>query len=72
MYIEFDTLTSQDDFDTLQNRIYKWAEFHAVPYTTKVAKGLKLRLGLNYPQHFILFFITWNHSNYTVRNADQT
>lgn len=72
MYIEFDILTVSDDFDTLQEQINHWACSHSVPYTTKVAKGLRLRLGLNCSEHFTLFFMTWNHSDYLIKNANQT
>lgn len=68
MYIEFDILTAEDDFEVLQQRIARWAKLHNVPYTTKVAKGLKLRLGLNYPEHFSLFAMTWNGSQYQFKN----
>lgn len=68
MYIEFDILTADDDFDTLTQRIGQWAEQYRVPYTTKIAKGLKLRLGLNYAEHFTLFAMTWTGSNYQVKN----
>lgn len=71
MYIEFNLVTIDDDFDSLERLIKKWAQDHDVPYTTKVAKGLKLRLGLNYPEHFTLFFLTWRGSEYQVKNADQ-
>lgn len=72
MYIEFDIVDVIDDFDILMSRIQQWAHDHNVPYTTKVVKGLKLRLGLNYPEHFTLFFMTWNHCGYLVKNIDKS
>ena len=71
MYIEFDLLTVDDSFDELEKSIHDWAQQYRVPYTTKVAKGLKLRLGLNYPEHFTLFFVTWRGSEYLVKNPKQ-
>ena len=67
MYIEFDILSVPVDFDDLEKSIKDWAQKYQVPYTTKVAKGLKYRLGLNYPEHFTLFFVTWNGSPYKVK-----
>ncbi len=58
MYIEFDIVTSMDSFDSLKDTVSAWANRHKVPYTTKVAKGLKYRLGLNQPEHFTLFTMT--------------
>lgn len=72
MYIEFDLLTADQDFDIIQQHIFQWAQDYNVPYTTKVAKGLKLRLGLNHPEHFTLFFLTWNHCDYRIKNPNQT
>ena len=53
MYIEFDIVTSMDSFDDLRDVVNAWARRHQVPYTTKVAKGLKYRLGLNQPEHLL-------------------
>jgi len=71
MYIEFNILNAMDDFDSLERAVAGWANTHKVPYTTKIAKGLKYRLGLNYPEHFTLFFITWASCKYQVKNAKQ-
>jgi hypothetical protein len=71
MYIEFDILQSYDDFDKLERAVRDWAQEQNVPYTTKVAKGLKYRLGLNHPEHFTLFFMTWRGCDYRIKNANQ-
>ena len=71
MYIEFDILTSLDSLDSLKDAVDTWAKYHKVPYTTKVAKGLKYRLGLNQAEHFTLFFITWSACEYQVKNTKQ-
>ena len=68
MYIEFDILTATDDFDQLEKRVREWARHHDIPYTTKVAKGLKYRLGLNTAQDFAVFFLTWQ-GPYQIKNA---
>jgi hypothetical protein len=67
MYIEFDIMAAPVGFDELEKSVKDWAQKYQVPYTTKVAKGLKYRLGLNYPEHFTLFFVTWNGSPYQVK-----
>lgn len=72
MYIEFDILASLDSFDSLKDVVDAWAKIHKVPYTTKVAKGLKYRLGLNYPEHFTLFAMTWTACDYTIKNAKKS
>lgn len=72
MYIEFDILHVEVDFDQLEHDVALWAKTHSVPFTTKVAKGLKYRLGLNYPEHYTLFFVTWQGVPYQVKNADKT
>jgi hypothetical protein len=71
MYIEFDILNVMDNLDSLEDAVTAWAKTHDVPYTTKVAKGFKYRLGLNHPEHFTLFFITWSACEYQVKNAKQ-
>ena len=71
MYIEFDITTSMDSFDSLEHAVATWAITHDIPHTTKIAKGLKYRLGLNQPEHFTLFFITWSACEYQVKNAKQ-
>lgn len=71
VYIEFNLVTIDDDFDSLERSIAQWAETHNVPYTTKIAKGLRYRLGLNYPEHFTLFFMTWSGNKYEVKNTNQ-
>lgn len=68
MYIEFDILRCEAGFDDLERSVRDWAKKYHVPYTTKVAKGLKYRLGLNYPEHFTLFSLTWSGSEYQVKN----
>jgi hypothetical protein len=72
VYIEFDILDVDVDFDTLEYQVREWARIHHVPFTTKVARGLKYRLGLNYPEHFTLFFMTWAGCDYRVRNAGKS
>jgi len=72
MYIEFDITTSMDSFDSLKDTVDIWAKQHKIPYTTKVAKGLKYRLGLNYPEHFTLFAMTWTGCDYTIKNAKKS
>jgi hypothetical protein len=72
MYIEFDILAAGDDFATLERSVESWALAHGVPFSTKVAKGLKYRLGLNHPEHFTLFFMTWQGPSYTVKNPKQS
>lgn len=72
MYIEFDVLTATDSFESLEQAVKSWANQYRVPHTTKVAKGLKYRLGLNYPEHFTLFFVTWTACAYQVKNAKQS
>ena len=69
MYIEFDILNAMDNFDDLEDAVALWAKKHDIPYTTKVAKGLKYRLGLNQAEHFTLFFITWSACDYQVKNV---
>ena len=72
MYIEFDILKAMDSFDDLEDAVSSWANKHSIPYTTKIAKGLKYRLGLNYPEHYTLFFITWSQCDYLVKNPKQS
>lgn len=72
MYIEFDILGVDCDFDSLEQAVHTWARQQDVPFTTKVAKGLKYRLGLNSAEHFTLFFLTWHHCAYKVKNADRS
>ena len=72
MYIEFDILGAEQDFDTLIDAIQHWAQHHQVRYRTKVVKNLRLRLGLDWHEHYTLFFLTWNGSCYQVKNADKT
>ena len=72
MYIEFDITTSFGRLDSLEYAVEAWAKQHKVPYTTKVAKGLKYRLGLNYPEHFTLFAMTWTACDYTIKNAKRS
>lgn len=72
MYIEFDIVTSMDSFDSLKDTVSAWARRHQVPYTTKVAKGLKYRLGLNHPEHFTLFTMTWTACDYTIKNIQKS
>ena len=72
MYIEFDIVTSMDSFDSLENTVNAWARRHKVPYTTKVAKDLKYRLGLNHPEHFTLFTMTWVACDYTIKNIEKS
>lgn len=69
MYIEFDILGVGVDFDDLEKEVRNWANQHQVRYTVKVAKGLKYRLGLNYPEHYTLFFMTWKGAQYQVKNS---
>ena len=72
MYIEFDIVTSMDSFDDLRDAVNAWVRRHQVPYTTKVAKGLKYRLGLNHPEHFTLFTMTWVACDYTIKNIQKS
>ncbi len=72
MYIEFDILTATDSFESLEQAVDNWASQYHVPYTTKIAKNLKYRLGLNYPEHFTLFFVTWTACSYQVKNSKQS
>ena len=71
MYIEFDIVTSMDSFDNLKDAVNAWARRYQIPYTTKVAKGLKYRLGLNHPEHFTLFTMTWIACDYKIKNIDR-
>ena len=72
MYIEFDILDVEVDFDTLEYSVRSWAHTHQIPFSTKVAKGLKYRLGLSAPEDYTLFFMTWHGSSYRVKNPSQT
>ena len=72
MYIEFDIVTSMDSFDDLRDVVNSWTRRHQVPYTTKVAKGLKYRLGLNHPEHFTLFTMTWLACDYKIKNIEKS
>ena len=72
MYIEFDILASMDSFDSLKDAVDTWAKKHKVPYSTKVAKGLKYRLGLNHPEHFTLFAMTWTACDYEIKNIKKS
>ena len=72
MYREFDIVTSMDSFDDLRDTVTDWAMRFEVPYTTKVAKGLKYRLGLNHPEHFTLFTMTWTACDYTINNIEKS
>lgn len=72
MYIEFDILASLDSFDSLKDAVDTWAKTHKVPYSTKVAKGLKYRLGLNQPEHFTLFAMTWVACDYEIKNIKKS
>jgi hypothetical protein len=72
MYIEFDILKAMDSFDDLEDAVSSWANKHCIPYTTKIAKGLKYRLGLNYPEHYTLFFVTWSACDYLIKNPKQS
>jgi len=72
MYIEFDIVTSMDSFDDLRDTVTDWAMRYKVTYTTKVAKGLKYRLGLNQPEHFTLFTMTWVACDYKIKNIEKS
>lgn len=72
MYLEFDIVTSMDNFDNLKDAVDTWAKKHKVPYSTKVAKGLKYRLGLNHPEHFTLFAMTWTACDYKIKNIKKS
>ncbi len=72
MYIEFDIITSMDSFGSLEDTVSVWARRHKVPYTTKIAKGLKYRLGLNHPEHFTLFTMTWVACDYKIKNIEKS
>lgn len=72
MYLEFDIATSMDSFDDLRDTVNAWAQRHQVPYSTKVAKGLKYRLGLNHPEHFTLFAMTWTACDYKIKNIKKS
>ena len=72
MYIEFDIITSMDSFGSLEDTVTAWARRHKVPYTTKIAKGLKYRLGLNHPEHFTLFTMTWVACDYKIKNIEKS
>ena len=72
MYIEFDIITSMDSFGSLEDTVSTWARCHKVPYTTKIAKGLKYRLGLNHPEHFTLFTMTWVACDYKIKNIEKS
>jgi len=72
MYIEFDIITSMDSFDDLKDTVNAWASRYKVTLTTKVAKGLKYRLGLNHPEHFTLFTMTWMACDYTIKNIEKS
>jgi hypothetical protein len=72
MYIEFDIITSMDSFDNLRDSVSTWARRYKIPFTTKVAKDLKYRLGLNHPEHFTLFTMTWTACDYKIKNIDRS
>jgi hypothetical protein len=72
MYIEFDIVTSMDSFDDLKDTVNAWAQRYKIPHTTKVAKGLKYRLGLNHPEHFTLFTMTWVACDYEIKNIEKS
>lgn len=68
MYIEFDILNCCDSFEDLETEVSNWAKQHRIPFSTKVAKNLKYRLGLNTPEAFTVFFLTWTACDYSVKN----
>ena len=72
MYIEFDILTCLDSLTSIEDAVDAWAKKHKVPYSTKVAKGLKYRLGLNYPEHFTHFAMTWHVCDYEIKNTKKS
>lgn len=68
MYIAFEIPVPYPlHLEQLRQDIAAWAQRYDIQYTTKIHK-VKLRLGLDDPKHFTLFFATWTGLEYQVVN----
>ena len=68
VYINFRIDTDQQVFTTfyrIRDQVQDWAQRHGIHYTEKFHKG-NYRVGLDRPEDFTVFFLTWNGPPYEI------